>query len=442
MIRGRGYRAAMVRLRCAVTLARLARTLSRVAGRGGTAFPGLVALRVDPRVIEKLVASIPQGVVVVTGTNGKTTTAKMITTMLTGSGWTVLANRTGSNLARGVAAALVGAVRRGRLCVDAAVFEIDEAAVRDLGPRLRPRLIVVTNLARDQLDRYGELDTTARHVAAAVAASRIAVLAADDPMVARLGAGRSAESPEGGEIAWFGAVPEIKATLPDDRALYGYAEAGHAGPFDARLTRTTPDGDGQSIAVTVDRREVAVFLQVPGVYNGYNATAALLAVSRLGIDPVSAAVHLSAMAPAFGRGQVVDYHGRRVRLVLVKNPAGLNQAIRLLCDEPTPSAVLIAINDNHADGRDVSWLWDASVEALAATPHRFGAGGIRSADMALRFKYAGIDSWVERDDRRALERLVADAAAGDAVYLIPTYTAMLSFLELLLPGRSPEEVWS
>lgn len=432
----------MVRLRCAVALARLARGLSRLAGRGGTAFPGLVALRVDPLVIDRLVASLPQGVVVVTGTNGKTTTAKMITAMLTGSGWTVLSNRTGSNLARGVAATLAGASRRGRVTVDAAVFEVDEAAVRDLGRRLRPRVIVVTNLARDQLDRYGELDTTARHVAAAVTASRVAVLDGDDPLVAGLGAGRDAAPPDGGAVAWFGAVAEIRATLPDDRALYGPAATGHSGAFDALLTRATPQGDGQRIAVTVDGREVAVSLQVPGVYNGYNAAAALLAVSRLGIDPVAAAAHLSAMAPAFGRGQVVEYQGRRVRLVLVKNPAGLNQAIRLLCDEPTPSAVLIAINDNHADGRDVSWLWDASVEALAATPHRFGAGGIRSTDMALRFKYAGIDSWSEREDRRSLERLVADAAPGDTVYVIPTYTALLSFLEMLLPGRSPEEVWS
>ena len=428
----------MVRLRCAIALARFARAVSRLAGRGGTALPGLVALRVDPAVIEKLVVQLPRGVIIVTGTNGKTTTAKMITTMLTASGWTVLANKTGSNLARGVAAALVSATRSGRVTADAAVFEIDEAAVRELGPRLRPRVLVVTNLARDQLDRFGELDTTAGHVAAAVAASSVVVLDGDDPIVAGLGGA----APEGGEVAWFGAVPDIKAALPDDRALYGHAAAGHSGPFDALLTRAVTEGDGQKIAVTIDGHEMSVCLQVPGVYNGYNATAALLAVARLGVDPVLASAHLSGMSPAFGRGQVIDYLGRRVRLVLVKNPAGLNQAIRLLCDEPTPSAVLIAINDHHADGRDVSWLWDASVEALAATPHRFGAGGIRSADMALRFKYAGIEAWSEQDDRRALERLANEATPGEMVYLIPTYTAMLSFLEMLLPGQSPEEVWS
>src|SRR3970040_2663797 len=146
----------MLRLRCAVAMARLTRSIARLFGRGGTALPGLVALRIDPSAIEKLVAGLREGVVVVTGTNGKTTTAKMIREMFTASGRRVLANRTGSNLARGVAAELAGAWRRGRIAADLAVFEIGEAAVRQLGTRLRPRVIVVTNLARDQLDRYGE----------------------------------------------------------------------------------------------------------------------------------------------------------------------------------------------------------------------------------------------------------------------------------------------
>jgi len=417
-------------------VARLARFASRLVGRGGTALPGLIALRIDPKVIERLVERLPEGVVVVTGTNGKTTTSKMITSMLIGSGRTVLANRTGSNLARGVAAALVGAARGGRVTADIAVFEIDEAAVRHLGPRLRPRVIVVTNLARDQLDRYGELETTARHVANAVAASGVAVLAADDPMVARLGEGR------GTGAAWFGGARGIRAAMPDDRALYGQGESHFGGRLDAELLDATPDGDGQRIRTRIDSQEVRVRLQVPGVYNAYNATAAILAVARLGIDPMRAAGYLAEMPPAFGRGQVVEYRGRRVRVVLVKNPAGLNQAIGLLRTEAEACPVLIAINDNHADGRDVSWLWDAAVETLADTPHRFGAGGIRAADMALRFKYAGIDAWTETDDRRALDRVVDDAPAGAVVYLIPTYTALLSYLEILHPGKRPEEVWS
>lgn len=424
----------MLRLRVAIASARVARLASRLAGRGATALPGLVALKVDPRLIERLAGSLPGGVVVVTGTNGKTTTTKMIVAMLEGAGRRVLTNRTGSNLARGVATTLIAASSRGRVDADLAVFEADEAAVRDLGPRLSPALIVVTNLARDQLDRYGELETTARHVAVAVQASASAVLNGDDPLVASLATDR---------VSRFGAVAEIRAAMPSDRALYGDDEGTPAAtPPDALLRSAVPDGDGQVVTVVVDGREVVVRLQVPGVYNAYNATGALLAVARLGLDPEAAATDLAAMAPAFGRGQVLEYQGRRVTLILVKNPAGLNQAIRLLCHAPDAAPVLLAINDHHADGRDVSWLWDAALEELAATPHRFGAGGVRAADMALRLKYAGVEAWAEPDDAAALARVVADAPEGGVVYLVPTYTAMLSYLALLRPGVSPEEAWS
>jgi UDP-N-acetylmuramyl tripeptide synthase len=426
----------MLRTRFAVAVARLASLVTRVTGHGGTALPGLVALRLDPGLIGKLTAAIPDGVVVVTGTNGKTTTARMIAAMLSGSGRVVIANRTGSNLARGVAAALVDAWRGGAVRADIAVFEVDEAAVRSLAPMLRPRLIVVTNLARDQLDRFGELATTASHVAVAVGIAQIAVLGADDPMVAGLAAERE------GPVAWFGAVPQLRQELPDDRALYGI-EASRAVPTaDALVVRADAVGDGTAIAIAIDGVTIEAVLQVPGVYNAYNAAAALLAVTQIGLDPEQAVAALETMAPAFGRGQVVDYLERRVKVLLVKNPASLNQAIRLLVDDPVGRAVLLAINDQHADGRDVSWLWDASLELLADTPHRYLAGGIRAADMALRLKYAGIEAPSEPDLERSLQALVDASAAGDTVYLIPTYTAMLGYLDLLLPGRSREEVWS
>jgi UDP-N-acetylmuramyl tripeptide synthase len=148
------------------------------------------------------------------------------------------------------------------------------------------------------------------------------------------------------------------------------------------------------------------------------------------------------MTPPFGRGQVIDYQGRRVVVLLVKNPSGLNQAVRLLGAVDRSSQVLIAINDEHADGRDVSWLWDARIEELAGTGHQFGASGTRAADMALRLKYAGIDAWHDADLERAVERVVADAGAGDTVYVVPTYTAMLRLLGTLLPGVPRHEVWA
>ncbi len=425
----------MLRLRIAIAVARLVSRITRMFGRGGTALPGLVALRLDPGLIGKAVSRLPEGVVAVTGTNGKTTTARMIGAMLTGSGRTVVANRTGSNLARGVAAALVDSWRHGGPGGDIAVFEVDEAAVRHLGEALRPRVLVVTNLARDQLDRYGELATTASHVGVAVAAAAVAVLAADDPIVAGLASGPEVT------VAWFGAVANLREALPDDRALYG-DDADTQVRVDALLRRADPSGDGTAIAVTVDGIAVEAVLQVPGVYNAYNATAALLAVARLGLDPAVAAHHLAAMPPAFGRGQVVEYRGRRIKVLLVKNPASLNQAIRLLTTDAIPRTVLLAINDLLADGRDVSWLWDAAVESLATTPHRFLAGGTRAADMALRLKYAGIAAPAEPDLESSLQALVEASQPGDTVYLVPTYTAMLGYLDLLLPGLSRQEVWT
>lgn len=425
---------AVLRLLLAIGLGRLAGFASRLIGRGGSAIPGFVAEKVDPRAIEKLVASIPDGVVIVTGTNGKTTTTKMLVTALERSGVPVLTNPTGSNLARGVATVLIRAARRGRIRgSQMAVFEIDEAAVRTLAPRLAPRLVVVTNLARDQLDRFGELDTTAGHVRVAVAHAQQAILNADDPAVAALDDGRT---------SWFGATPAIRSQVPHDRVLYGAdgPEAPGVTP-DALLEDVVADGDEQHIAMVIQGAQLEARLRVPGVYNAYNATAAMLAAVELGVDPGLAAASLAEMSPAFGRGQVVEFEGRRVKLLLVKNPAGFNQAVRLLQEAPA-GPVLIAINDNHADGRDVSWLWDVRFEDLAGSDHRFGTSGVRAADMALRLKYAGVDAWAEPDLAGALRRSVSDAPPGGLVHVVPTYTAMLGLLDLLLPGTTRAEAWS
>jgi UDP-N-acetylmuramyl tripeptide synthase len=425
----------VLRLVLAVSLGRLAGFLSRLIGRGGSAIPGLIAGKIDGGVIDKLVASLPGGVVIVTGTNGKTTTTKMLVTALERSGKPVLTNPTGSNLARGVATVLISASRRGRIRgYEMAVFEIDEAAVSVLAPRLDPRMVVVTNLGRDQLDRYGELDATAAHVGIAVTAAKRAVLNADDPAVAALDVGRT---------SWFGAVGEIRRTQPHDQVLYG--DDGPDDPaveVDGLLEIADARGDGQRITVALAGKRVEIDLRVPGAYNGYNATAALLAAAELGVDPVAAASSLEQMPPAFGRGQVIAFKDRRIKLMLVKNPAGFNQALRLLVDAPEPATVLIAINDNHADGRDVSWLWDVRFEDLQRTGHKVGASGIRAADMSLRLKYAGIESWSESGLSEALAKAVTMSNKGETIYVVPTYTAMLSLLELLLPGTARSAAWT
>jgi UDP-N-acetylmuramyl tripeptide synthase len=426
------------RLLVACALGRLVGRLSRLLGRGGSALPGLVAEKVDPRIIERLVAHVRHGVIVVTGTNGKTTTTRMLVRMLEGEGLKVISNPTGSNLARGIATRLMEVASwRGRVDADVAVFEADEAAVRPLAPRLQPRVIVVTNMARDQLDRYGELATTAAHAADAVRHAGVAVLNGDDPLVAEMASGAAASR-------FFGAAEPIRQGMPHDSSLYGAEpEPVEPPPLDLRLESAQPEGDGQVIELVAASGERACArLQVPGPYNGYNAAAAVLAAAEYGVPLQRAAAALGEVHPAFGRGQVVEYRGRRVKLLLVKNPAGFNQAIRLLGALPPGAPVLIAINDLDADGRDVSWLWDARVEDLASTGHRFGTGGIRAYDMALRLKYAGLDSWSEPDFAAALSRFIEGAAEGETAYLVPTYTAMLRFLDLLLPGTSKREAWT
>ena len=422
-----------MRLFVAILLGRFFGGLSRLVGRGGSALPGLVAARVDPRLVEKILGET--SVVLITGTNGKTTTTKMVVSVLESRGKRVVTNPTGSNLERGVASALLDASSfRGRIDADVAVFEVDEAAVRSLAPRLKPAGLAVTNLARDQLDRYGELQTTAGHVATAATHAGHLVLNADDPLVAGLAGDRP--------VSWFGGADAIRDRMPDDRSLYGDQGPDRPSPdAGALVVDSSTDGDGQVATIRIDGTDRRIRLQVPGVYNAYNAATALLVTGLLGVDAREAVAALEAMAPAFGRGQVLEHQGRRVKILLVKNPASLNQAIRLLESVAEPSAVLVAINDEHADGRDVSWLWDAEIERLAGSPHRFGAGGVRAADMALRFKYAGIEAWSEEGFRGALDRLVADAAEGETVYLVPTYTAMLRFLEILDPKSSRSEAW-
>jgi UDP-N-acetylmuramyl tripeptide synthase len=297
--------------------------------------------------------------------------------------------------------------------------------------------MVVTNLARDQLDRYGELDTTAAHIGAALESTGTAVLNSDDPLVAGL-AGTA-----GGDV-FFGGAGAVRAAMPDDRTLYGDRREDRPGPApDLEVRAATPDGDGQAVVLSIGGEDLSLGLQLPGVYNAYNAAAALLAARELGIPLEPAAAAAEASVPAWGRGQVIEYRGRRVRLLLVKNPAGFNQAIRLLDQVEGGAPVMIAINDNVADGRDVSWLWDARVEDLASTGHQFSTSGIRALDMAVRLKYAGIEAgWAEPDPAAALQRFIDGVPVGRVAYVVPTYTAMLDLLSLLLPDTHRREAWT
>ncbi len=422
----------------------------RTIGRGATALPGLVTLAVDPDLIGHLSARLAHGAVLVSGTNGKTTTARMLADIARAAGWAPVHNRSGSNLERGIAGALVAdAGPSGRPRGDVGIFEVDEASIPRVVRRLDPRVVLVTNLFRDQLDRYFEVDQLARRIADAFArlpASTTLVLDADDPLVARLGdrhAGRTVffgvdDASVGGLVAQSISdathCPRCAARLAYSRVVLAHIGDWHCPR--CGLARPHADVSATRVELAADRTRLEVAgiadpIQIPigGLYNAYNALAAVAVARVLEIAPATVGAALAAFRPAFGRLEVVEADGRRVRIILVKNPAGFNAAIGALLERGGRHRILAALNDRDADGRDVSWIWDADFEALAPTVEHAVVTGLRARDLALRLKYAGVppsdlevvDGW-----RDALRRAIEGTPAGGEVVVLTTYTAMLA----------------
>ena len=444
------------------TLARLVRALSRRLGRtGGTTAPGRLLLRLSPRSLEQMAGELDRGAVMVSATNGKTTTAAMLATALERSGQPVVHNRAGSNMSWGVATALLDA-RRGRGQIG--LFEVDEAWLPHVAHALRPRVYLLSNLFRDQLDRYGELELLADRWAELVAEedgrARF-VLNADDPLVADLGRGR-----EG--VVYFG-VSDDRQALPalqhasDSKhcrncgAAYVYEAVylGHIGRYRCpRCGRERPSPQVEATSVELEGMagarmslrtpggEAEVRLPLPGLYNVYNAVAAAAAALELGVSFEAVRSALEEFGGAFGRVETIPVDGRAVSILLVKNPAGANEVLRTLTLEERRLDLWLALNDGIADGRDVSWIWDADFELLAGRVRRATCSGTRAEEMALRLKYAGVDAElaVDRDLGRSLDAAVA-AADGGRLYALPTYTALLELRDLLARrGLAPR--WS
>jgi UDP-N-acetylmuramyl tripeptide synthase len=430
-----------------VAAARGAGALSRRAGRGGTSLPGRLLLRLEPHAIGELARRLPQGNAVISATNGKTTTAAMVAAILARGGTRLVHNRAGANMAGGVATALMDGDG------DLGLFEVDEFWLDRVVPDLRPRAILLANLFRDQLDRYGELETIADRWAAVVAASRGAalVLNADDPLVADLGRDRPGVLYVGVEDD--GVALEGMAHASDSKhcrrcgAPYAYDAIylGHLGRYrcpncDSRrpepeiaATRVVLDGTrGADVTLRTPQGTIDVRLPLPGLYNVYNALAAAGLALALGAPLDDVREGLAAVQAAFGRAETVQVGERELTLLLVKNPAGANEVLRTLTLDEGEHDLLAILNDHTADGRDVSWIWDADVEVLAPRVRRVTCSGTRAAELALRFKYAGVPA-----DRiavqPALERALDEAAAAGEGRLValPTYTAMLELRALL-----------
>jgi UDP-N-acetylmuramyl tripeptide synthase len=454
-----------------LALARAAGALSRRSGRGGgTTLPGRLLLRMAPDAISRLGAGLRGGSVIVSATNGKTTTAGMLAAALRAAGRVPVHNRAGSNMTWGVATALLE--QRG----DEGLFEVDEAWLPQIAAELEPRLIVLGNLFRDQLDRYGELehlaDEWAKLVAARAGPTGFA-LNADDPLIADLGRDRELVRRPG--VTYFGiddpsqALPELQHAFDAKHCrrcgspyVYERAFVGHLGhyrcpncaadrpPPDVAATRIDLEGmRGSRVAVRAPEGQVELRLPLPGVYNVYNGLAALTAALRLGIPLEQAADALGRMEAVFGRVETIEVDGKPVSILLIKNPAGANEVLRTLLLESADGAgggglhLWVALNDGIADGRDVSWIWDADFELLAGQVSRVVCAGTRAAEMAVRLKYAGTPPEaieVEEAIDRSLDQAVAEA--DGPVFALPTYTALLELRTLLSKRGLARRYWA
>jgi UDP-N-acetylmuramyl tripeptide synthase len=449
-----------------VALAKATGAVSRRSGRGGgTTLPGRLLLRLAPDALGRLAEGLERGSTIISATNGKTTTAGMLAAILRADDRFPVHNRAGSNMSWGVATALLE--QRGT----EGLFEVDEAWLPAVAEELEPRLIVLGNLFRDQLDRYGELERLADGWAALVearAGETGFVLNADDPLVADLGRDREGRRRPG--VTYFGIEDSTQALPALEHAhdakhcrrcgaayVYERAFVGHLGHYscpncdsdrpkpDVAATEITLEGmSGSRLAIRTPDGEVRVQLPLPGLYNVYNAITAVAAALRLGVGLDTAARGLEAMRAVFGRVETIEVSGVPVSILLIKNPAGANEVLRTLRLESGERGLdlWVALNDRIADGRDVSWVWDADFELLDGSVRSVVCAGTRAPEMAVRLKYAGWPTEaIEVEERIAasLDRAV-DRSRG-RLFALPTYTALLELRNLLADRGLAAEYW-
>ena len=392
---------------------------------GGSALPGLVVEHIDPNFISHTLADLPMGVVVISGTNGKTTTTKMVVELLESQGLKVFTNRTGSNFTRGIAAALLGEINiMGKLNADIAVLELDEAHAVHFVKKIIPRYSLLLNVMRDQLDRFGEIDHTTnllRRVANAT--TETVVLNREDKRIASI-----AKSLDEKKVRFYGLEESLLPLFPSDDDLHGNGNRQKATQTaDVVLSKFS-----DSLATfIIDGQTVSTKLKLTGVYNVFNAAAALSLVRAIigdKIDQTKLIEALSKVTPAFGRGEMIKVNGKSLELVLVKNPSGFRLDLKSF--DSAGYATMIAINDNYADGRDMSWLWDVDFSSLASDGVE-QVSGIRAPDMALRLQYDEVKIInVDTDLKIALDKFIS-VYGNRPMRVYCTYTAMFAIRKSL-----------
>ena len=453
-----------IRIFFAVLVCKLSRALIRLLGRGGTAFPGRMALKICPDVL----GALSEGVrtILITGTNGKTTSARMIEQAFIDQKRSYFSNKSGANLISGITAEFaMNSSPTGRCKKEFAVIECDEAASKTVLKYLKPEVIVATNVFRDQLDRYGEITHTLNNIIEGIGHSPESLLClnADCSLIASI--------PEHvpNPVVFFG----INVPLDDGDSKelsdashcihckteyeYDYHTYGHLGGFrcpKCGYSRPIPqyavteisalDVDSSSVNMDLNGRDLFLHINLPAVYNIYNAAGAAAALDAFGFQRAEIANALASFDCGFGRMEKFDLEGRPGRMMLVKNPAGCNQVMRYLAALPDNAMFVVCLNDNDADGTDISWIWDADFERLSTMGERLDqvlVSGIRAEDMFLRLKYAGVPEermTVLHDYHDLIDRM---CRSEHRVFIMPTYTAMLDLRSLLQKRLGGKEFW-
>lgn len=436
-----------LRVMLSVFACKFSRFAIRLLGRGGTDFPGRVALKLCPDVLGQLAKNVTT--IIVTGTNGKTTTSRMIEQALADSGISYFANKSGANLLSGVTAEFaMHSSMTGKCHYDYALIEADEAAFKAISKYVHARAVVVTNVFRDQLDRYGEVTHTLENIRIGVSNCKDAVLClnADDSISGSLA--QMVDNP----VLYYGVDTPIYHTRVAELSdapycrvckheyVYDYVTYGHLGGFrcpSCGAKRPTPqvsvsrvlrsDAEGSQVVVTADGAEYPTEISLPGGYNIYNACSTMACGKALGLDLSVVSRALARFSCGFGRMEKFDIEGASLRMILIKNPAGCNQVLNFLTELTEPMVFAACLNDRYQDGKDVSWIWDVDFERLTGMPNleTIFVSGVRADDLAMRFLYAGFPQERIKIIRDYGELVRACIDSGRPAFLMPTYTAML-----------------
>ncbi|MEH2041411.1 Mur ligase family protein [Nostoc sp.] len=429
-----------LRLGFAVSVAKSVTFIVRSLRLGAASvLPGSIARRIEPRLLQLLSQQVKNGVILIAGTNGKTTTALLLCTILERKGFRVTHNSTGANLENGLMTALLESTNLlGTLNTDYAILEVDENIVPRVLAPLQPRIILCLNLFRDQLDRYGEVDTISKRwtkVISTLPPETVVIPNADDPTLSNLGQ----QLPQ--RVLFFGlnepehyleAIPHAVDSIYCPKCGHSLDYKGvylsHLGDF------TCPKCGFTKSKPTLESSEWSQILV--GLYNKYNTLAAATAAIELGVDEVTIRDTINNFQAAFGRAEDLVINGKRVRILLSKNPVGTNETIRVVT-QSTDKTTLLVLNDRTPDGTDVSWIWDVDTEKLVERGGTLVVSGDRVYDMALRLRYSqkslesNLNLIVEEDLRQAIATALEHTPENETLHILPTYSAMLEVREVL-----------